>query len=177
MAGSMRGHGLTVAVTVALAVALALALCAAACSSRRDDPGPAAGSATAGSATAGSATAGASAAASTRADASAAGDASPEDRARAWREDLRALATELPKRHLDAFFRVPEADWRRSVDELDRGLAALDDARATVGLVRLVAALGDAHSHVKLLGRAQARRHRGPPGRCGHRRRDATDRA
>src|ERR1700748_2533191 len=43
-----------------------------------------------------------------------------------WREDLQVLASELPKRHANAFFHVNEAAWRRDVDALDRQMPQLD---------------------------------------------------
>ena len=73
----------------------------------------------------------------------------------AWREDLHALATELPRRHVDAFARVTEADWRRAVDALDQRLPGLDDAHVEVELARLVAAIGDAHTQIKVVGRTE----------------------
>jgi hypothetical protein len=79
--------------------------------------------------------------------------ASP-DRVAAWREDVRALATELPRRHKHAFFHVAEADWRRSVDDLDRRLPQLDDAHTVAELARLVAVIGDAHTTLDALGRS-----------------------
>jgi hypothetical protein len=70
----------------------------------------------------------------------------PPDRVAAWRDDLRVLADELPKRHKNAFFHTDEATWRRRVADLDGKLASLDDAHVVVELNRLVAAIGDAHT-------------------------------
>lgn len=75
------------------------------------------------------------------------------DRVAAWRDDLRTLATELPKRHVHAFFRVTEADWRQAVDELDRKLPDLDDNHVLAALTRLVAELGDGHTMIGVWGR------------------------
>src|SRR5689334_4542218 len=63
-----------------------------------------------------------------------------------WREDLAALSSELPKRHANAFFHVSETAWRGDVAKLDGALDKLDDAHALAGLMRLVAAIGDAHT-------------------------------
>jgi hypothetical protein len=65
-----------------------------------------------------------------------------------WRGDLHVLARELPQRHKNAFFQISEATWRRDVDDLDRRIPELDDAHITAGIVRLVAAIGDAHTTV-----------------------------
>ena len=81
-------------------------------------------------------------------------DEPPPDRVAAWRDDLHALATELPRRHVDAFFHVAEPAWRRAVDELDGELATLDDAHIVAGLARLVAMLGDGHTRLNVVGRS-----------------------
>jgi hypothetical protein len=74
------------------------------------------------------------------------GSAASADHAAAWRDDLHALATELPARHVHAFARADEATWRRAVADLDARIPSLDDAHVLVGLVKLVAALGDTHT-------------------------------
>ena len=70
-----------------------------------------------------------------------------------WREDLRVLAAELPRRHVDAFFRVTGEAWRARVAELDGAIAGMDEAHAEVGLARLVAAIGDGHTRIGVFGR------------------------
>jgi len=74
------------------------------------------------------------------------------DRTAAWRDDLHVLATELPAKHKHAFFHVAEADWRKQVAELDARIPQLDDAHVIVGLTRVVAALGDAHTAIDVAG-------------------------
>ena len=76
-----------------------------------------------------------------------------DDRVAAWRDDLRVLATTLADRHANAFFQLPEADWRRAVADLDQRIPTLDDAHVTAGLARLVASIGDAHTRIAVLGR------------------------
>jgi len=66
-----------------------------------------------------------------------------------WRGDLAVLARELPRRHVDPFTRVAEADWRTEVAALDAALPTLDDAQAQAGLIRIVARLGDGHTRVE----------------------------
>jgi hypothetical protein len=72
----------------------------------------------------------------------------PHDDARvaAWRDDLHALATELPAHHANAFFHANAVAWRRAVDDLDRRIPQLDDAHVIAELSRLVAAIGDGHT-------------------------------
>jgi hypothetical protein len=65
-----------------------------------------------------------------------------------WHEDLRVLATELPRRHPNAFFRSSEIVWRVNVAALDTRLDALDDDHVVVELRRLVASIGDAHTNL-----------------------------
>ncbi len=45
--------------------------------------------------------------------------AAPQLDAGAWREDLRVLATELPKRHRNAFARMKRESWDSAVAALD----------------------------------------------------------
>lgn len=65
-----------------------------------------------------------------------------------WREDLGVLQTTIATRHKNPFFHLPEADWRRSVADLDQRIPTLDDAHVLVGFARLVASLGDAHTRI-----------------------------
>jgi len=68
------------------------------------------------------------------------------DRARGWRDDLHALADELPQHHKNAFFHVDEAAWRHEVAELDHRIPTATDAQVIAGLSRLVAMIGDSHT-------------------------------
>ena len=76
-------------------------------------------------------------------------EAAPAAEASPWREDLAFLAAELPRRHVEPFFRTPEAEFRAAVAALDAELPRLDDARAIAGLARIVASLGDGHTSVR----------------------------
>lgn len=64
----------------------------------------------------------------------------------AWREDLRALATELPKRHKNAFAILSEEAFTKRVALADARLGELDDLRAAVELAKIAAALEDGHT-------------------------------
>lgn len=63
-----------------------------------------------------------------------------------WRSDLRTLAAELPKTHVNAYHAISEAEWRRAVAELDRGIPLMTRNQIEVGLMRLVAMIGDGHT-------------------------------
>src|SRR5437867_7478552 len=56
----------------------------------------------------------------------------------AWREDLRFLAIELPRRHKNAFAHVSHADWDASVQRLDARIPQLARYEVIVELIRLV---------------------------------------
>jgi hypothetical protein len=64
----------------------------------------------------------------------------------AWREDLRVLATELPRRHANAFARVTPAAWDSAVRLLDERLPRLRPYQIIVELMRLVAMVRDGHT-------------------------------
>lgn len=63
-----------------------------------------------------------------------------------WREDLRVLAQELPKKHKNAFHHVKREEFERAVAELDARIPALEDSEIVVGLSRLTAMIGDGHT-------------------------------
>jgi hypothetical protein len=63
-----------------------------------------------------------------------------------WREDLRALAEQLPKRHAKAFFSLDEAEFDAAVADLDRRLPAMNADEAFIGLERIVNMIGDGHT-------------------------------
>lgn len=73
-------------------------------------------------------------------------DLTPEE----WREDLRALATQLPRRHAKVFHFVSQENFAREVARLDAEIPGLDDREVVARLVRLAAMIGDGHTRVAL---------------------------
>jgi Peptidase family S41 len=67
----------------------------------------------------------------------------------AWRADLRTLTQELPTRHPAPFLHITRAQWDSAVTSLDRRLPRLDRNQAFVGIMQLVALVGDAHTTVQ----------------------------
>ena len=84
------------------------------------------------------------------------GDATPEvdyavvlDQSKEkWREDLRFLATELPKKHKNAFHRVSREQFEKMVGELDAKIPALSNEEIILGMSRVVAQIGDGHTNL-----------------------------
>jgi len=68
----------------------------------------------------------------------------------AWRADLGYLADELPRRHLKAFHTVTPDRFAAAVKDLDAAIPNLNDDQVLVGLMRLVALIGDGHTHLDL---------------------------
>lgn len=68
-----------------------------------------------------------------------------------WREDLAQLARELVERHGDAFHSLPAPAYRASVEALAERIPALARHQIVVGMMRLVAAIGDGHTSVPVL--------------------------
>lgn len=64
-----------------------------------------------------------------------------------WHSDLLYYATELPKRHIDAFHHVSRDQFASEVSALDQRIDRLDGDEVFVGLVRLAALVGDEHTH------------------------------
>jgi len=69
----------------------------------------------------------------------------PDDPA-ARREDLRALADGLPKLHPSPFHDVSRPEWEGDAAKLEAGAASLDREQFAVGLMKLVAKIGDGHT-------------------------------
>ena len=63
-----------------------------------------------------------------------------------WRQDLQYLAKELPRRHKNAFHTVSREQFERAVAEFDTAIPSLEEHEILVGLRRIVAMVGDAHT-------------------------------
>jgi hypothetical protein len=63
-----------------------------------------------------------------------------------WRQDLQYLAKELARRHKNAFHTVSKEQFERAIAELDAAIPSLQDHEILVGLRRIVAMIGDAHT-------------------------------
>ncbi len=68
----------------------------------------------------------------------------------AWREDLRYLARELPSRHANAFHSVSREAFDAEVARLDTTIPRLNGDEVLVGFMRVVALIGDGHTHFDL---------------------------
>ncbi|MBI3789257.1 MAG: hypothetical protein HY275_00045 [Gemmatimonadetes bacterium] len=95
-----------------------------------------------------------------RAEASAA-PVSAQEAAR-WRADLQVLATEVPKRHREAFAHLTRATWDSATRALDARIPALPPHRIAAEFMRLVALLRDGHSSLTPEFQPRLRFHRLP---------------
>lgn len=68
----------------------------------------------------------------------------------AWREDLRYLAKELPKRHKNLYHATSQEQFARAVAELDAAIPSLQDHQIVVRMQELTASVGDGHTGVHL---------------------------
>jgi hypothetical protein len=76
-----------------------------------------------------------------------------------WAQDLDTLARDLARLHANLFFKTPPAEFDRAVDELRRAIPTLTDEEVVVGLMRIGALPGDAHTGVSALGWGGFRRY------------------
>lgn len=67
-----------------------------------------------------------------------------------WRQDLKVLATELPRRHKNLFFQMSKDEFERAVAQLDQQIPSLTDDAIMVNMARIVAMAGDAHTRLRL---------------------------
>jgi hypothetical protein len=67
-----------------------------------------------------------------------------------WHADVSFLARELPRRHANAFHHVSRQDFGRIVKEIDDSISDSNPTDMPVQLLKLTAAVGDAHTQVLL---------------------------
>ena len=77
-------------------------------------------------------------------------NAGPHLSSDAWRADLRYLARELPGHHVNAFHTVSRETFDAEVARLDAAIPRLNNDEVLVGLMRIVALIGDGHTHLDL---------------------------
>ncbi|HEY6400471.1 MAG TPA: hypothetical protein VI479_03615, partial [Blastocatellia bacterium] len=75
---------------------------------------------------------------------------SPED-AKQWREDLRFLAEELPKRHANLFHTMTREQFESAVKRLDERIPTLQRHQVIIEIGRIFAMVGDGHTRLNLL--------------------------
>ncbi|HTF86875.1 MAG TPA: S41 family peptidase [Planctomycetota bacterium] len=68
----------------------------------------------------------------------------------AWRADLEFLARELPERHVNAFHTITREAFTAEVAGLRDALPQCNADQAVVGFMRIVALVGDGHTHLDL---------------------------
>ncbi|MDH4270710.1 MAG: hypothetical protein OEW18_01905 [Candidatus Aminicenantes bacterium] len=72
--------------------------------------------------------------------------AAAELTAEQWIKDLDFLGAELPKRHKNLFHNMSENEFRAQIEALQAKLPSLSQSEILVGLMRIVAAVGDSHT-------------------------------
>src|SRR6185503_797782 len=77
-------------------------------------------------------------------------NATTEITSAAWRDDLRSLARELPARHINAFHTIGREAFAGEVARLDAASPGMNGDEVLVGLMRIVALVGDGHTHLDL---------------------------
>jgi hypothetical protein len=65
-----------------------------------------------------------------------------------WRQDLSYLAKELPQRHKNAFHTTSKEKFDAAVRELDAAIPKLQSHEVVVGMMRIIAMVGDAHTEL-----------------------------
>ncbi len=69
-----------------------------------------------------------------------------------WQEDLRYLATQIPKVHPHPFHRISREQFESAVSAVEAEVPTLSDHEIVVAFARLVAMLGEGHSRLSLPG-------------------------
>jgi len=73
-------------------------------------------------------------------------DTSGMTRDEGWRYDLRLLAREVKRRGYAPFHKVSEADFDAAVEELYDSIPRLSDVQISIGMMKLMAMVGDGHT-------------------------------
>lgn len=68
-----------------------------------------------------------------------------------WREDLRYMAQEMPKRHKNLFHTMTRQQFDNAVRKLDEGMPSLARHQIIVELARIIAMVGDGHTSINFL--------------------------
>jgi hypothetical protein len=72
----------------------------------------------------------------------------PATRAQQWQADIDFLALELPRRHRNAFFKCRREDFESAAAVLRADVTQKTDEEVVVGLMKLVAMIGDMHTAI-----------------------------
>lgn len=67
-----------------------------------------------------------------------------------WRNDLNYLAEQLPDLHKNSFHSISKEAFQSQVNILSKGIDKLNDDQIIVEMMRLVALIGDGHTHLDL---------------------------
>jgi hypothetical protein len=67
-----------------------------------------------------------------------------------WRDDLHYLASELPKRHKNAFHHTSREQFEQEIAKLDAAIPSLQADQIIIGMLEITAKVGDAHTYVHL---------------------------
>jgi hypothetical protein len=74
--------------------------------------------------------------------------AMPPDEARAWRDDLRFMATQMERTHKNLYHTISREEFAAMVKALDAKIPSLERHEAIVEMARIVAAAGDGHTNI-----------------------------
>jgi hypothetical protein len=66
-----------------------------------------------------------------------------------WREDLRFMAAEMERRHVDLYHHVSRADFKAAVADLDARIPSLQRNQIIVGMMHIAAMVGDGHTRIE----------------------------
>jgi hypothetical protein len=65
-----------------------------------------------------------------------------------WRNDLEYLEKELPKNHINLYFKLSEKEFENQIKNLKRNVPKLNDDQIMVELMKIVSSIGDEHTSI-----------------------------
>jgi hypothetical protein len=63
-----------------------------------------------------------------------------------WQKDVRFMGEELARLHMNAYHSTPKEIYWQEIEQLEAAIPRLTDAQVLVGMMRIVASVGDAHT-------------------------------
>ena len=63
-----------------------------------------------------------------------------------WKQDLDFLGAELPKKHKNLYHNISETEFHTQIEELKAKLPSVNQNEIFVGLMRILASIGDSHT-------------------------------
>lgn len=66
-----------------------------------------------------------------------------------WKKDIEYISKNLPKKHINLFFKIDREKFYNSIEKLENDLENLDSSEIQVRIMEIIASVGDSHSTIR----------------------------